>query len=159
MTIKNTYFGFTDSLSNLQRGKVEKSLDQLYRFNGKVVTEKERILLIIKEGFTPDYEENYSYYSRKTEAMTKPKTLYKLSGENSFYEINKTLYNFALYLIENNFTDDTVASNYIQREAELKAEAERLEREKVEKERQEREEKARIQKEKYHVGLKKEILS
>jgi hypothetical protein len=147
-TIKNTYFGFTDQLSALQKGKVEKSLDQLYRFNGKVVTEKERILLIIKDGFTPAYEENYSYYSRKTDAMTKPKTLYKLSGENSFYEINKTIYNFALHLIESNFTDDTIAAGYIQREAEHKAEAERLESERVAKECQEREEKARIQREK-----------
>lgn len=110
----------------------------LVRYNNKVMTEKEFIYLKLQEGYKPTYEENYSYWSSRTGKMTKPKTLYKLECDNGYQEINKTLYNYALYLLENNFLNETVAAQYIQNELEKQAEQLRLEQEEKDRQRIER---------------------
>jgi hypothetical protein len=156
INVKNTYFGFTNNFSPLQKGKKEKSLDMLVRYDGNVMTEKEFIYIKLQEGYTPCYEENHQHYKRNGE-LTKPKTLYKLEKDNSYNEINKTLYDYANYLIENNFINPSIAADYIQKELQQVEEVARLEQEQVEKERLEREEKAKIQREKEEAERKEKI--
>jgi len=114
MNIKDTYLGFTDNLKPMQKAKAEKTLDKLIRCNGNVITNKEFILIKLQEGLTPSIEEDYSYYSRKLQGDTKPKTDYRLKDQDgSFYHITKTEYNYALYLLENNFLDKQRIKEFI----------------------------------------------
>jgi len=106
MNIKDTYLGFTDNLKPMQKVRAEKTLDNLIRCNGNVITNKEFILIKLQEGLIPGIEENYSYYSSKLGYNTKPKTDYRLKDQDgSFYHITKTEYNYALYLLDNNLID------------------------------------------------------
>lgn len=150
VNLNNTYLGFTNNLKPMQAARVEKSLSKLIRYNGVVMSEKEFIYTLLSEGLTPAIEENYSYYSRKLDAMTKPKTDYRLTHptENYFHHITKTSYDFAQHILNNNFLDAQTHTEYIQQEKLNKEEKERLQHEKELQERLEREEKARIQREK-----------
>lgn len=97
--------GYTQNLSPMKKAKVEKTLLKLIRYENIVMNISEFITRKIIEGSTPAYEENYSYYSKKIDGYTKPKTLYKLDNEdNSYNEITKTEYDFSLWLIDNNIT-------------------------------------------------------
>ncbi len=152
--LNNSYLGFTDGKKAMQGGKIEKSLDMLIQFDNdnKIAKSKEFTLFKLQEGLKPEIEENYSYYSPRKEEYTKPKTLYKLSYEDgSFHEINKTLYNFALYVLENGFTDESTVKAFIEKETKEKEEKERLEQERIQKE----EEEKRNQKEKEDQERKK----
>jgi len=114
INIKDTYLGFIDNLKPMQKVRVEKTLDNLIRCNGNVITNKEFILIKLQEGLTPGIEEDYSYYSRKLQGDTKPKTDYRLKDQDgSFYHITKTEYNYALYLLENNFLDEQIVKEFI----------------------------------------------
>lgn len=152
--VENTYFGFTNNLKPLQRGKAEKSLDMLVRYKDKVMTEKEFVLLKLKENYTPSYEENFQYYKRNGE-LSKPKTLYKLEKDNGYQEINKTLYNYAKYLLENKFTNEQIAAEYIQKELDQQAEQLRLEQEEKERQRMERQ-KAEEERKQKHAEKRKQ---
>ena len=136
-----TLVGYTQNLAPMKKAKVEKTLLKLIRYKGEVMNTSEFVAKKIIEGSTPEYEENYSYYSRRLDGYTKPKTLYKLDNNNNRYnEITKTEYDFALWLIDNNIT--TVGAY----EDAKKQEEERLLN--IEKQLQEEEEeKRRIQKE------------
>ena len=143
-----SFLGFTDNMKPLQKAKVEKHLNSLISYNDTVLTQKDWIFQLVQNGYTPKLEENYSYYSRKKEGYTKPKNLYMLAKEDSFYEVSKTSYEFAKYLIENGFIDIEKAKRYIEQERQQREELERLKREQEEKEKREREERERIRKEK-----------
>lgn len=141
-----TTLGFSDTKTPMQKARTEEALNKLYRFDGVYMTEKELVVKYILEGFTVEKRENYTYVKRNGE-MSKPKTQYKLyTSETAFYEITKTAYDFACYLIENGFTTDEAITNCINAE---KAETERLEREKIEaEERKQKELQERLQAEK-----------
>jgi len=116
--IKDTYLGFTGNLKPMQKVRAEKTLDNLIRCNGNVITNKEFILIKLQEGLIPGIEEDYSYYSRKLQSDTKPRTDYRLKDQDgSFYHITKTEYDYANYLLKNNFLDEqrvkefTIAEN------------------------------------------------
>ena len=114
MNIKDTYLGFTDNMKPMQKSRTEKTLDNSIRHNDNVITNKEFILIKLQEGSTPGIEEDYSYYSRKLQDYTKPKTDYRLKDQDgSFYHITKTEYNYALYLLENNFLDEQKVKEFI----------------------------------------------
>ena len=139
MNMVNTYFGFNEQYTEMQKGRIEKTLDKDIRYNNRYMTEKEFTYLKLQEGYTPQIEEDYTYYKRNGE-LSKPKTLYMIKKDNSWYEINKTLYNYGLYLLENDFLNEEKANNYIaaevvKAEAERQAELERIEQQKIENER------------------------
>jgi len=114
MNIKDTYLGFTDNLKPMQRVKAEKTLDNSIRHNDNVITNKEFIFIKIQESLIPSIEEDYSYYSSKLRYDTKPKTDYRLKDQDgSFYHITKTEYNFALYLLDNNFLNEQRVKEFI----------------------------------------------
>lgn len=151
INIKNTYFGFTEKMTPMQKARAENSLDKLVRYNDEIMTRKEWIHRRLKEGVSPSYEENYSYYSSRTQAMTKPKTLYMLKWTETnhmgnldtiFHEVNKTAYDYAIHLVENGFLDDSAAHEYVlveqqQREAEEEAQALQEAKEREDREREE----------------------
>jgi len=114
MNIKDTYLGFTDNLKPMQKAKTEKTLDNSIKYKGSIITNKEFILIKLQKGLTPGIEEDYSYYSRKLQDYTKPKTDYRLKDQDSsFYHITKTEYDYALYLIDNNFLDEQKVKEFI----------------------------------------------
>lgn len=140
LNLSETYFGFTDNKKPMQAAKIEKTLDKLWRFDGEVMAMKKYVFLKLQEGSKPGYEENYSYYSKRLNDYTKPKTLYKLMHEDDCYtEITKTAYEYANYLLKNNLTDEDNASQFIINETKEKEEKEKLEREKEQKKREEQE--------------------
>ncbi|MED4883865.1 hypothetical protein [Bacillus smithii] len=150
MELKNTYLGFAENIKPLQRARKYKSLDKLIRFNGTVMTEKEFIYTLLKEGYMPHIEANYSYYSKRLDAMTKPKTDYQMLNEqtSSFYSVTKTDYEFASYIIKNGFLDEQKAKEFIINEQLQKEEQQRKEAEQRQKEEEEHQERMRKQREK-----------
>jgi len=114
INIKDTYLGFTNNLKPMQKVRAEKTLDNLIRHNGNIITNKEFILIKLQEGLIPGIEEDYSYYSRKLQGETKPRIDYRLKDQDgSFYHITKTEYDFALYLLDNNFLDEQKVKEFI----------------------------------------------
>lgn len=137
MDIKNTYLGYTDNMSPMQKARAENTLDKLIRSDGKVMTQKEWIIHELKKGSKPHIEHNYSYYSHKTGQKTKPKDDYRLITSNdTFYQITKTEYEFAQYILENDLTDEAKINEYITVERNRNEENNRLkaEQEKVREE-------------------------
>lgn len=150
MKLTNTYLGFTRNFTPMQKTKVETLLDKYIRSEGIIYTNKDFILTRLQEGYSPVMQENYSYYSSKLQDYTKSKTRYTLQLKEekttSLYEIEKTLYNFALYLQENNLLNEeninrVITQEVTEAEAERKAIEEKELKERQEKERQEQEQK------------------
>jgi len=114
--IKETCFGFTNNMPALARGRTEKLLNKLTRVDGvEVCLEKEFIYNKLKKGYKPIIKENCIYYSKKIGCYTEPKDEYRLKNEKEgdSYLINKTLYDYAIYLIENDFLNEQKAEIYI----------------------------------------------
>jgi len=117
INLQSTFLGFTDSLTPLQKSKVSSTLDTQIKHNNVIMPKKQFIYLKLNEGYIPIIEEDVSYYSRKLGDYTKPKSEYRLSNpEGSYYTITKTEYNFATYLIENDFLDVVKTKQYIDAE-------------------------------------------
>ncbi len=100
MEIKR-FLGFTDSIKEPRKTKVENELSVSYRYNGKIYNAVTFLCVKLLEGCYPDKEENYQYYKRNGE-LSKPKTLYKYYSPEGrqYFELNKTQYDFVCYLLE-----------------------------------------------------------
>jgi len=117
VNLQSTYLGFTDTLTPLQKSKVESTLDTQIKYNNIIMTKKQFIYNKLQEGYIPVIEENVSWYSRKLQDYTKPKTEYRLENQKGSYnDITKTEYNYATYLVENDFLDVVKAKQYIDAE-------------------------------------------
>ena len=145
MNLTDTYLGFTDNMKPMQKGRAEKLLDDRKRYNGTVLTNKQFVVNQILEGGIPNYKDDITHYSKKTHEYTKPKTEYYLyTKDDTRWTIEKTLYNFATYLIAKELTNEITIEAFIKYEQEkLEAEEQRLEQEKLaqEKEKKDQEEK------------------
>lgn len=130
----------------MQAAKKEATLDKYVRVNGEVMTQKQMVYSLLTKGYVPTIEYNYSYYSRKLDAMTKPKDQYRLTNttDNTHYTITKTEYDFANHILTNNFLNESVLVAYVTSEQQTE-EAEQLAEEQRIK--QEREENARMKQE------------
>jgi len=153
-TNTNTYFGFTDSMQPMNKVRTQNTLDKQYRYSDGVMTCKEHIYQLLQAGATTKIDDDYSYYSSKTQAMTKPKTEYQIhfiiqddGKEIAVYNsVTKTEYDYCNYLIDNGFIDSTKANqfvineqNRIKVEQETQANTERLQKEAEQKEKEEQE--------------------
>ena len=117
INIQSTYLGFTDTFKPLQKSKVSSTLDTQIKHNNVIMPKKQFIYLKLNEGYTPTIEEDVSYYSRKLGDYIKPKSEYRISNqEGNYYSITKTEYNFAVYLVENDFLNVVKAKQYIDAE-------------------------------------------
>lgn len=99
------FLGFTDGIKEPRKTKVENELSACYRYNGSLYNAVEFLCVKLLDGCYPDKEENYQYYKRNGE-LSKPKTLYRYYSEDTehgktYFELNKTQYDFVCYLIEN----------------------------------------------------------
>lgn len=99
------FLGFTDGIKEPRKTKVENELSACYTYKGNYYSAVEFLCAKLLEGCYPDKEENYQYYKRNGE-LSKPKTLYKYYSEDTehgktYFELNKTQYDFVCYLLEN----------------------------------------------------------
>lgn len=133
LNIDNTYLEFTSNKKPMQAARIEKSLDLQWELENGIFSRKQIVYDLLQEGRRPTVEKNYSYYSARIEGYTKPRTLYKLEDveTGSYLEINKTLYDFANYIIDKDFLDIEKAKRFIENE---QAELQRIEEEERQKE-------------------------
>ena len=143
MEIKR-FLGFTDSIKEPRKTKVENELSASYRYNGKIYNAVTFLCVKLLEGCYPDKEENYQYYKRNGE-LSKPKTLYKYyNPEGScYFELNKTQYDFVCYLLENGLITEESILAYDKLDMERMEALKQTEQE--EKARQEAEEQKKIE--------------
>ena len=142
------YLGFTDGIKEPRKTKVENELSTCYRYKGSIYNAVEFLCVKLLEGCYPDKEENYQYYKRNGE-LSKPKTLYKYYSEDTehgktYFELNKTQYDFVCYLIENGLNTEEKILAYDKADIERvkalqKAEEEEKARQEEEKQRREEE--------------------
>jgi hypothetical protein len=132
MNLDKSYLGFADKKIPIQKAKIEAVLDKPIRFEGAVRPKKEFIFRLLLSGYKPKEGTTTGYYNLRTGERRDPKWEYRMQqdGENSFYVITKTEYDFACYLLEENLTSEESAAKF------MAAERERLERERQEQEEQ-----------------------
>lgn len=153
LKLENSYLGFTDNKTPMQKARIEGILDKKKRFKQDgIVAMKQMIFNLIMDGRITEKEENYQYYKRDGE-LTKPKTVYRLIKDNIYLELNKTEYDFANYIIENNFTKEKAVNYITEEKAEIQRQEQLLQKQ-VEEERQ-----RKIQKEKQKEEFKEWLQS
>lgn len=155
-TIEDSYLGYEKTLpSKLKVGQAVKQLDKKIRIDGVVMKQKMFILTLLQKGFKPKFVENYTYVMKNGE-YCKPKDSYQMEHEDlSFYEINKTLFDYANYLVDNALISPTIAEGYIETErAEVQL---GIEREKHEEEQKKKEEDLAKEKEKQELEERKKL--
>lgn len=104
LTEKAKYLGWADDMTPLRFGQVSTTLDVSIRVDGKIMTRREFIINCLKDGWTPQKEDGVtSWYKRGREVQeSKPRTEYHLHKAEYVYQISKTEYDFAVYLVERN---------------------------------------------------------
>ena len=135
----DSFLGFTDSIKEPRKTKVEKQFLKLVRDeNGRVINYVTFLVNRILMGECPIKEENVTYWSVRLRDYTKPKTEYRLIASNGTYiEINKTFYDFCVYCIGKGLTSEQVINMCLEKEKN-RSKALRLEEEKHEREENER---------------------
>ena len=99
--------GYTDNLTPLQAGKVLKVLNKIIFFNGKSITRKEWIHMLINKNSSIKEVMLTNRYSEKKVDLCykkhKDKKEYRFYDDNddSFYTVTKTEYEYIKYLLEN----------------------------------------------------------
>ena len=142
----NSFYGFTDSIKQPRKAKVENTLNNLVRDNTNTVYRyADFIVNKIFEGFNIPSIHTITHgmintrYGREYGELATPKIEYRIgNNENRCYTWNKTYFDFTIYIIENFKTLDDVQS-FINTEsdrikAEQEAEEKRIEEEKADKE-------------------------
>ena len=99
---KAAYCGWADDMTPLRFGKVVALMEQLIRFNGKLMTRLQFIKDRLQEGWKPIRREGVTswYGSRWDRKESKPRTEYRLQRNDSYFCITKTEFDFASYLAE-----------------------------------------------------------
>ena len=141
------FLGYTDEIKEPRKTKVENELSRCYSYNGNIYNAVEFLCTKLLEGCYLEKEENYQYVKRNGE-MSKPKTLYMFFNKDvrRYFEMNKTQYDFVLYLIDKGLNTEESILAYD------KADTERMEA----LQKAEEEEKARHEKEKQRREEEKE---
>mgnify|MGYP003413647516 CR=1 FL=1 len=142
----NSFYGFTDSIKQPRKAKVENTLSNLVRDNTNTVYRyADFIVNKINEGFNMPSIHTITHgmintrYGREYGELATPKIEYRISNnENRCYTWNKTYFDFANYIIDNFKTLDDI-QNFINTEsdrikAEQEAEEKRIADEKADKE-------------------------
>lgn len=134
----DNYLGFTDDTKEPQKTRVQDILDKPIRQDGTIYSIKTWIVNKILNGRVPEVEENVITYNRQG-YQNKPKTEYRLvdKEENCYNTLNKTEYNFALYLVNNGLNTEQGINDYLYKERlkleQIQAENDRLEQEERER--------------------------
>ena len=139
------YLGFTDGIKEPRKTKVENELSRCYSYKGNIYNAVEFLCTKLLEGCYLEKEENYTKLKRNGE-RTKPKTLYMFFDKDvrRYFELNKTQYDFVLYLIDKGLNTEEKILAYDKSDTEhfealQKAEDEEKARQEEEKQRREEE--------------------
>lgn len=100
----NNTYGYTDNMKPMSKGKILKVLNKKenYYDNGKyigTIARKDFIKNILESGGNIEHKTNVRYWNKKSEVTIKENEYRLLCADNSFYEITKTEYDYAMYLI------------------------------------------------------------
>ena len=95
------YLGWADGMTAMQFGRVSATMERLFRFDGVVMSRKQFVLSRVKEGWRPKKAEGQTSWRRVhlEWVESKPRTEYRLVKDNLSYQICKTEYDFACYLV------------------------------------------------------------
>lgn len=137
-----SYLGFTDNIKEPRKTKVENTLCHMYSYEGNIYNTVEFLCKKLLQGHTLGKKENVQHYKRNGE-LSKPKTEYRFyyPEHDRYFELNKTQYDFVLYLIENELNSLEKILARDKEETEKQVLAERLEAERIQKEKEEEERK------------------
>jgi hypothetical protein len=158
MNLDKSYLGFTDKKIPMQKAKIEAVLDKPIRFEGAVCPKKEFIFRLLLSGHKPKEALNNGRFNSRTYERLDDKMEYRMQvdGEDCYYKVNKTEYDFACYLLLKDLASEESAKQF------MEAERERLEREQQERNEQherETEEKQAVQQAKKNFKLWLEVQS
>ena len=135
------FLGYTDSIKEPRKTKVENELSRCYSYKGNYYNAVEFLCMKLLEGCYLEKKENYTTLKRNGE-RTKPKTLYMFFDKDvrRYFELNKTQYDFVQYLIDKGLNTEESILAYDKAdtghfEALKKAEAEEKARQEEEKRR------------------------
>lgn len=98
----NDIDGFGSELNNMQLSKVRKTLNKTMMLEGCVMSVKDAIKTLCKEGYRPD---TFSYWSKKTGKKIENKLCFMNKETGSLYDskfVTKTAAKYMNYLLENN---------------------------------------------------------
>lgn len=159
MKLDGSFLGFTDNKSPMHKAKIEATLERLIRVNGITTPRKDFILNHILGGATPAKEFEKTRYSMRTGELLKPKMDYRLqNSDKTFYEISKTEYDFACYLLEHCLSSEQAVKEYLTAETELQLQKQK-EQAALEQELQEVEKAAEKEKRDFEIWLKEQVNS
>lgn len=120
----NSFLGFTDTIKEPRKTKVENSLDKLIQSKGVIYNTRTFLLNKLLEGRQIKKVDDIITYNKRTLEQNKPKTEYRLldTEKNCYFEMNKTEYDFCVYCIDNSFNNiDTINAYITEEENRLQA--------------------------------------
>lgn len=124
----NSFLGYTDNKTALQKGKIEKCLSKAFRYDGIVMQRRDAMIVDLRNGKIPAIvETTVNGRNKKSYRLN-----FEIDGTKVFNEITKTEYDFCLYLIKNELVSEESVNAYIQDEnriREVEAENEKQEEE------------------------------
>lgn len=99
-------YGYLDNKTPMQKGKILKTLNVKahYHNNGTYLghmTRKDFLYKMISEGYTTAHLKDLKYWGKDYELKTKSNEYRLVAPDESFYEITKTEFDYANYLINN----------------------------------------------------------
>lgn len=106
-------YGYLDNRTPMQKGKILKILNVKthYYNNGEYIgymTRKDFLYkMLTEENYTITHERDLRYWGKNYEMKVKANEYRLFSPDESFYEITKTEYDYAKYLINNVIADKT----------------------------------------------------
>ena len=85
-------------MTALKFSKVKSCMEKLVRLDGRVMTKREFVVYLFKNGYAPQLRENVVSWNKRTGEETKPKTEYRMVNGKFSYLVSKTEYDFAMYI-------------------------------------------------------------
>lgn len=101
----NNSYGYADKMSPMAKGKTLKILNTKENYYDKgvyigTIARKDFIKKILESGGTIEHKTNLKYWSKQKQDYIIKANEYRLClADNTFYEINKTEFDYATYLI------------------------------------------------------------
>lgn len=145
----NSYLGYTDSKSALQKGKIEKCLSKAFRYGNIIMQRRDAMLWYLRSGKTLSVETE-SVNGRNKHSY---RFNYECDGVKVYIEITKTEYDFCQYLIKNELVSEEAVNTYLTDENRMREVEEEKARQEEETAREE-EERQRREKEEFESWLR-----
>lgn len=147
----DSFLGFTDTIKEPRKTKVENTLDKLIQSKGVIYNIRTYLLNNLLEGREVKRVDDIITYNKHTLERNKLKTEYRLldTVKGCYYNMNKTEYDFCIYCINNGYDNIDKINQYVIEEEKqkqlIKDQEEAREKEEAEKEQAFHEEFERVQ--------------